>query len=389
MNSVLRTYQPAFDDTLVKATKERLAKTRFPNPETVDDWSQGIPLGYVQELVTWWRDEYDWSRVPDRLSRYDNLITEIEGIDIHLLHIRSPHSQAQPLIMTHGWPGSVLEFVDLIPALTDPTQHGGNPDDAFHVVVPSLPGFGFSGKPSAPGVGVEAIARMWDQLMQRLGYEHYLAHGGDWGSLVTHALLLLENTHCLAGHINLPLVMPDEQAMTSDDPVEQSALQAAMYYQEWDSGYSKQQSTRPQTLAYALADSPAGQLAWVVEKYAQWTDCVENGIRHPENALSRETIIDIVTHYWMTNSAGSSAKLYWESFNHPDSRPIEAPIAISQFPQEIFRVSERLARTRYQDLLLFSASHERGGHFASMENPEALLRDLRAWLKIFKDRSPR
>ena len=386
MNHALRTFHPAFDEAQIEDTKDRLRRTRFPSPETVEDWSQGIPLGYVQELVTWWLQDYDWSRVPDRLSQFDNLMTEIEGIDIHLLHIRSPHSQATPLVMTHGWPGSVLEFLDMVPSLTDPTRHGGTPEQAFHVVIPSLPGFGFSGKPSAPGVGVEAIAGMWDQLMQRLGYTHYVAHGGDWGSLVTHALLLLENTHCLAGHINLPLVMPDEQAMTSDDPVEQSALQAAMYYQEWDSGYSKQQSTRPQTLAYALADSPAGQLAWIVEKYGQWTDCVERDIRHPENAISREVIIDIVTHYWMTNSGGSSAKLYWESFNHPDTRPILAPLGISQFPQEIFRVSERLARTRYQDLVLFSANHERGGHFAPMEHPSALLADLNTWLSALKGR---
>lgn len=379
MNPALEPFTPTFDHALIESTRERLAKTRFPEAETVEDWQQGVPLHYCQELVRYWSEDYDWQRVPNQLSRYENFMTEVDGIGIHCLHVRSPHSQAQPLVITHGWPGSVLEFLNIIEPLTNPTEYGGTPADAFHLVIPSLPGFGFSGKPTAAGCGVERIAAMWDELMLRFGYNTYIAQGGDWGSLVTHALLLHAGTHCLAGHINLPMVIPDDHTMTSDDPVERASLAAAMHYQEHESGYSKQQSTRPQTLAYALADSPVGQMSWIIEKYAQWTDCEESGARHPENAIQRDVLLDIVTHYWMTNTAGSSARLYWESFNQPDYRPIEAPMGLSLFPRELFLCSERLAKTRYPQLMMFNNAHQRGGHFASLEQPEALVGDIREW----------
>jgi pimeloyl-ACP methyl ester carboxylesterase len=379
MNNAIKHFEPKFEDAAVKDAIQRLTQTRFPNAETVEDWQQGVPLSYCQELVRYWRDEYDWQRVPSLLNQYDNFITEIDGLEIHFLHIRSPHTQAQPLLITHGWPGSVLEFLDIIGPLSDPTQHGGDATDAFHLVIPSLPGFGFSGQPASPGVGVERIAALWDQLMQRLGYEHYVAQGGDWGSLVTHAVLLHPDTHCLAGHVNLPMVVPDEHTMSGTEPAEQPTLAAAMHYQEHEAGYSKQQSTRPQTLAYSLADSPAGQMAWIVEKYATWTDCVRDGIRHPENAIERNALLDIVSHYWMTNTGGSSAKLYWESFTEGDYRPIALPIGLSIFPKELFVCTERLARTRYQQLVTFSNQHTAGGHFASLEQPEAFISDIRAW----------
>ena len=190
MDSAIEHFEPRFDDAAIQDAIQRLTQTRFPDAETVEDWQQGVPLTYCQELVRYWREEYDWQRVPSLLNQYDNFITEIEGIKIHFLHIRSPHTQAQPLLITHGWPGSVLEFLNIIGPLSDPTQHGGDATDAFHLVIPSLPGFGFSGQPTSPGVGVERIAALWDQLMLRLGYERYIAQGGDWGSLVTHAVLL-------------------------------------------------------------------------------------------------------------------------------------------------------------------------------------------------------
>ena len=226
---------------------------------------------------------------------------------------------------------------------------------------------------------MERIGAMWDQLMLRLGYERYVAQGGDWGSLVTHAVLLHPETHCLAGHVNLPIIMPDEHTMSGADPAEQPTLAAAMHYQEHEAGYSKQQSTRPQTLAYSLADSPVGQMAWIVEKYATWTDCVRDGTRHPENAIHRDVLLDIATHYWMTNTGGSSARLYWESFTQGDYRPIALPIGLSLFPKELFVCTERLAQTRYQQLVTFNDQHEAGGHFASLEQPEELIGDIRAW----------
>jgi len=384
MSNSLDHFRPTFDPAAIEDAKSRLAKTRFPSAETVEDWQQGMPLSYCQELVRYWREDYDWERVPQQLNQFDNLITEIDGLQIHCLHIRSPHSDARPLLITHGWPGSVLEFLNIIEPLTNPTLSGGDPTHACHLVIPSLPGFGFSEPPSKPGVGVERIAAMWDTLMMRLGYDRYVAQGGDWGSLVTHALMLHPDTHCQAGHINLPLVLPDDIALASDDPAEQATLAAAMQYQDHESGYSKQQSTRPQTLGYGLADSPAGQLAWIVEKYAQWTDCVQNGARHPENAISRDQLLDIVTHYWMTNTSASSARLYWESFTQGDYRPIEAPMALSLFPKELFLCTERLAKTRYQHLIMFNNKHKAGGHFASLEQPEALVADLRQWLTILQ-----
>ena len=378
VNNSIEPFEPHFSDTQIDDVLSRLKLTRYPDAETVDDWRQGIPLSYQQELVRHWLDDYDWQRVPAALNRYDNFITQIEGINIHFLHVRSPHSSATPLLMTHGWPGSVLEFLDVIDPLTDPTKFGGTPSDAFHLIMPSLPGFGFSGAPTEPGVGVDKIAAMWDALMLRLGYPHYLAQGGDWGSLVTQSLLL-NQTQCLGGHINLPMVLPDEVTMGSADPSEQATLAAAMHYQEHESGYSRQQSTRPQTLAYGLADSPSGQMAWIVEKFAQWTDCELQGHRHPENALARDVMLDIAAHYWMTNTAASSARLYWESFNEPNYAPIERPIGISLFPKELFVCSERLAQTRYRHLMFFNNTHAKGGHFAALEQPEAFIADLRQW----------
>jgi len=378
VSNLIEHFEPHFSDTMVDDVLRRLELTRYPDAETVEDWQQGVPLSYQQELIRYWRHDYDWQRVPTRLNRYDNFTTQIDGISIHFLHIRSAHSTATPLLMTHGWPGSVLEFLDVIEPLTNPTQTAGKAGDAFHLIIPSLPGFGFSGAPTTTGFGVEKIATMWDELMLRMGYQQYLAQGGDWGSLVTQSLLLGE-THCKAGHVNLPIVMPDALTLESSEPGEQATLAAAMHYQEHESGYSRQQSTRPQTLAYSLADSPSGQMAWIIEKYAQWTDCERNGVRHPENVLSRDVLLDIVTHYWMTNTAGSSARIYWESFNHPDYTPIDRPIGISLFPKELFLCTERLAQTRYRQLMYFNNTHEQGGHFAALEQPEAFVQDLREW----------
>lgn len=378
MTDAVTPFRIDISDTSIDDLKRRLAATRYPDPETVEDWQQGVPLAYLQELVSYWHDAYDMQRVADRLNAQSNWMTRIDELDIHCLHIRSRHTQATPLLLTHGWPGSVLEFLDIIEPLTNPTQHGGRAEDAFHLVIPALPGFGFSEKPRQTGTSVQRIASLWDTLMQRLGYNRYLAHGGDWGSMITQALMM-QDSQCLAGHITLPLVAPDPSTLESPLPEEVDALNAMQFYSEWDSGYSKQQSTRPQTLGYGLADSPAGQLAWVVEKFAQWTDCVRNNERHPENALARDLIIDTVMMYWLTNSGASSARLYWESFNVPDLSVIERPIGVSLFPTEIFRCSERWAAQRYQQLVYFNRDIANGGHFAAMEQPLLLTHELRAW----------
>ena len=378
-SSAIRPFTPSIPSDVIADLIQRLKQTRLPEAETVEDWSQGVPLSYQAELLNYWANDYDFDRIEQRLGAFDNFVTDIDGIDIHFIHKRSQHTAATPLLITHGWPGSVLEYLDILDALTDPTQHGGSPDDAFHVVLPALPGFGFSSKPRDTGTGVPKIAALWETLMHRLNYTAFHAHGGDWGSIVTQALLLQEETACTAGHCTLPIVLPDETTLSDPQPAELDALESFQFYNDWDSGYSKQQSTRPQTLGYGLADSPSGQMAWIVEKFAFWMDCERNGVRHPENVLTKDQLLDNVTLYWATNSAASSARLYWESFNTPNLNPISRPMALSVFPKEIMRTSERWARGRFHDLVHFNNQFERGGHFAALEVPDILVSELRTW----------
>lgn len=378
-SSEIRPFTPSIPSDVIADLIQRLKQTRLPEAETVEDWSQGVPLSYQAELLNYWANDYDFDRIEQRLGAFDNFVTDIDGIDIHFIHKRSQHTAATPLLITHGWPGSVLEYLDILDALTDPTQHGGSPDDAFHVVLPALPGFGFSSKPRDTGTGVPKIAALWETLMHRLNYTAFHAHGGDWGSIVTQAVLLQEETACTAGHCTLPIVLPDETTLSDPQPAELDALESFQFYNDWDSGYSKQQSTRPQTLGYGLADSPSGQMAWVVEKFAFWMDCERNGVRHPENVLTKDQLLDNVTLYWATNSAASSARLYWESFNTPNLNPISRPMALSVFPKEIMRTSERWARGRFHDLVHFNNQFERGGHFAALEVPDILVSELRTW----------
>jgi pimeloyl-ACP methyl ester carboxylesterase len=352
---------------------ERLARTRWPERETPEDWSQGIPLAYLQEVVAYWRDGYDWRAREALLNRWDGYVTPIDGLDVHFLHIPSSEPSAVPLVMTHGWPGSIVEFQKVIGPLTDPAAHGGDSADAFHLVCPSLPGYAFSGKPSEPGWNVQRIARAWNELMVRLGYDRYFAQGGDWGSLVTAQIGMQNLGNCQAIHLNMALAPPDPETMDDLTEQEQGALAAMQFYQEHDSGYSKQQSTRPQTLGYGLADSPVGQAGWILEKFYFWTDC--DG--HPENVLNRDELLDNVMLYWLTNSAASSARLYWESFGSGNTNdPVEMPVGISVFPKEIFRTSERWARKRYSNLAHFNVL-EKGGHFAAFEQPETFVDEVR------------
>ncbi len=385
MDPAIHPFRIEVADTALEDLRQRLALTRFPDPETVEDWSQGLPLSYARELVDYWSDRYDWRRAEAMLNQWPGFKTELGGVDIHFVHVRSRHSQARPLILTHGWPGSIFEYLPLIPALTDPTQHGGSAEQAFHIVIPSLPGYGFSGKPSAPGTSIECIAGLWRELMGRLGYDRFLAHGGDWGSAVTHALALHHGDVCSAAHVTLPILQPDPATLESPNPDELDALAAFQYYEQWGSGYSRQQSTRPQTLGYGLADSPVGQMTWIVEKFAEWTDCEVNGVRHPENVIDRDTLLDNASLYWLTNSGASSARLYWESFNTPDISPISTPMGVSVFPKEIYRCSERWAQRRYQRLSYFNNRIASGGHFAALEQPELLLSEIRAWLAALNE----
>lgn len=377
-------FTAAIAEEQLQDLKRRLAQTRWPEQETCRGWNQGIPLGYTRALADYWADGYDWRRFERRLNDWPQFTTEIDGIDIHFIHRTSPQAGALPIIMSHGWPGSVVEFHKVIDALADPVAHGGRPEDAFHVVIPSLPGFGFSGKPESAGTSAPKIGQMWGQLMARLGYDRYVAQGGDWGAFITQSMAQTETSYCAGIHITMPVVAPDPATMDQLTPMEQSALEAMTFYNDWDSGYSKQQSTRPQTLAYGLADSPVGQMAWIVEKFYAWTDCEREGVKDPQHVLSRDELLDNVMLYWLTNSAASSARLYWESFNKPNLDPIDMPVGCSIFPKEIFRSSRRWAEKRFSRLIYWNEL-DKGGHFAALEQPELFLQEVRACFRELRE----
>jgi pimeloyl-ACP methyl ester carboxylesterase len=355
---------------------ERLRRTRWPDPETPGDWSQGVPLDYTRRLCEYWRDHYDWRATEARLNQFPQFTTEIDGLPIHFLHVRSPHPDALPLVMTHGWPGSIVEFGKVIGPLTDPTAHGGDAADAFHLVCPSLPGYGFSGKPAEPGWDVPHVADAWDTLMTRLGYPRYAAQGGDWGSQVTTALGVRHADHLAGIHLNMVGAAPDPDTMNDLTEREQDALAAMRHYAKCDSGYSKQQSTRPQTIGYGLTDSPAGLCAWIIEKFWSWTDCDGD----PANVLTWDEMLDNVMLYWLPATGASAARLYWESFGHPVRDQVHAPTACSIFPKEILRPSRRWAEKQFPNLHYWNEL-TRGGHFAAFEQPATFTTEVRSALR--------
>lgn len=359
--------------------RRRLKATRWPEPETVDDWSQGAPLAKVQELCAYWRDSYDWRRCEAMLNGFGQYRTEIDGLGIHFIHIRSPAPDALPLIMTHGWPGSVIEFHKVIRPLTDPAAFGGDPRDAFHLVLPSLPGFGFSDKPRRHGWTVERIAAAWTTLMKRLGYDRFVAQGGDWGATVATALAHLAPPELIAIHLNMPIAFPDS-AEAADWTPEEAAVAAEMQrFQHEETGYSAIQRTRPQTLGYGLTDSPAGQAAWIYEKYHAWSDCGGD----PADVLSFDEMLDNIMLYWLPAAGASSARLYWESMSafHPGMTNV--PTGCSIFPREVMRPSRRWLERTYRNIVYWNML-DRGGHFAAFEQPELFIEEVRACFRQFR-----
>ena len=370
--SEIRPYTINVADEEIERLKSRLENSRFPEKETTDDWSQGAPLAYVKNITDYWLNQYDFKRLESRLNKYENLITEIDGVDIHFMHIKSNNADAKPLLLTHGWPGSVVEFLKVIEGLTEPQSLGGRTEDAFHLVIPSLPGFGFSGKPTSTGWGVDKIATAWVKLMEKLGYRDYFAQGGDWGALVT-SWVARHDQNCKGIHLNMVVVPPDSSASDLTD-IEKKALEGWQYYQDWDSGYSKQQSTRPQSIGYGLVDSPVGLAAWIIEKYWAWTD--SNG--DPENVLTKDEMLDNIMVYWLNAAGASSARIYWESFGGGlGADPIATPMGGTDFPREIFRTSERFAKNFYTGLFYWSV-RESGGHFAAFEQPSVYIEEIQA-----------
>lgn len=357
----------------------RLRRTRWPERETVGGWEQGIPLDYVRQVCAYWAEAYDWRATEARLNALPQFRTNLDGLGIHFLHVRSPEPDALPLVVTHGWPGSIVEFLKVLGPLTDPAAHGGDPADAFHVVCPTLPGFGFSDKPEQHGWGVERIARAWDALMVRLGYDRYGAQGGDWGAIVTTAIGQHHLDRCVGLHVNMAIALPDPTTMDDLTPRELDGLAGMQHYDQVDSGYSKIQSTRPQTVGYGLVDSPAAQAAWILEKFWSWTDC--DG--HPEHVITRDELLDNVMMYWLPAAGASSARIYWESFRAPNLAEVPAPAGVSIFPKEIFRPSRRWAEQRFTDLRYWNEL-ERGGHFAAFEQPAAYVEEVRSFFRLVR-----
>jgi epoxide hydrolase len=358
--------------------RERLARTRWPDPATVPGWTQGVPLDYARELVDYWARRYDWRRCEAEINALPQFRTGLDGggddtVEVHLLHVRSRHPGALPLLLTHGWPGSIVEFLGIVSALTDPPD----PQDAFHLVIPSLPGYGFSGKPTVPGWGVERIATAWAQLMDRLGYSRYAAHGGDWGAVVTSALGTGAPENVVGIHLTMPMAAPppDDEAQPLTE-AEQKDLTARKVFMKVGAGYSHEQSTRPQTLGYGLADSPSGQCMWVVEKFWDWTDCAG----HPENVISRDRLLDNVMLYWLPGTGASSARLYWESFNRRRMDEVPVPTGVTLFPKELVRLPRHWLERRFTDLRHWNEPAV-GGHFAALEQPDVLVDELRTFFR--------
>jgi pimeloyl-ACP methyl ester carboxylesterase len=361
--------QAALDDL-----KKRLANARWPNKEPVTDWSQGVPLAKARALVEYWRTRYDWRRVESTLNALPQFRTQIDGLGIYFIHVRSKHENALPIILTHGWPGSIIEFLQVIGPLTDPTAHGGKAEEAFHVVIPSLPGFGFSDKPTQVGWGLPRIANAWAVLMARLGYSHYVAQGGDWGAGVTSWMAKQRVSGLTAVHLNLPILFPPPPPPPGGyTAAEQPALAQLGKYGSDGSAYGLIQGTRPQTLGYGLADSPVGQTMWIYEKFQAWSDNKGD----PAEAISVDHMLDDISLYWLTDTAASSARLYFESWGKDFGRmPIDLPVAVSIFKGDFFTPPKVWGDQTYSKLFYWNEV-PKGGHFAALEQPELFVDELR------------
>jgi pimeloyl-ACP methyl ester carboxylesterase len=363
--------------------RRRLEDTRWPSELPGVGWQRGVPLGYLKELADYWRTTYDWRAAEEQLNQFPQFTTQIDGANVHLLHVRSPEPAARPLILTHGWPGSVAEFLDVIGPLHDPGAHGGSPADAFHLVIPSVPGYGFSGPVTEPGWDLTRVARAWAELMHRLGYHRYLAQGGDFGALASLALAALDHEHVAGAHVNFLPTAPSGDPAELDQLTESdlARLQRASRFIQDQSGYMKLQSTRPQTLAYGLTDSPVGQLAWIVEKFKEWTDSDKS----PEDAVDRDRLLTNATIYWLTATAGSAAQLYYEAADllptaptPPSTPPLPVPLGVAVYPHDILLPIRRLADRDFPNIVQWS-EFNRGGHFAALEQPDLFVQDLRSF----------
>jgi pimeloyl-ACP methyl ester carboxylesterase len=381
--TAVRPFSIDVPDAVLADLQTRLENTRLPDQLDGVGWDYGTDLAYFTDFLAYWRDDFDWRAQERRLNEFDQFKTMLGDLDIHFIHQRSPEPDAIPLIITHGWPGSIAEFTKIIGPLTDPVAHGGDAADAFHVVAPSMPGYGFSDKPRKPGFGPEQVAEVGAQLMARLGYERYGIQGGDWGSIVSQWHAFNQPDRAIGLHINMVIGgRPPE----GDDPSSPEELarsrERSSFYNTAENAYGQIQGTKPQTLGYALHDSPSGQAAWIVEKFRAWCDCDGD----PESVFTRDELLTNIMIYWVTGTATSSARLYFESRHAPTSRPlgyVEVPTGAAIFPYELFISPRAWAETAYN--ITHWTEMERGGHFAAMEQPEALVEDLRAFFRPLRE----
>ena len=390
-SNAIRPFRINFPDAELIDLRRRIAATRWPDRETVKDQSQGVQLAKLQELVRYWGTDYDWRRAEAKLNALPQFMTTIDDVDIHFIHVRSQHPNALPVIVTHGWPGSVIEQLKIIDPLTNPTAHGGRAEDAFDVVIPSLPGYGFSGKPTGTGWDPDHIARAWAELMKRLGYTRYVAQGGDWGTPISSAMARQGAPGLLGIHINLPATVPSEVAAAlAGGPVpaglsekERAVVEALMTSgKNGNLAYFTMMTARPQTVSYGATDSPAGLAAWVLVHpgFAQWAYGTDT-----EKSPTRGDVLDNITLYWLTNTAASAARLYWENGARGSvivaaaqrTAEISLPVAITVFPEDVYRPPETWARRAYRSLIYFNEV-DKGGHFAAWEQPELFSAELRA-----------
>jgi microsomal epoxide hydrolase len=382
----MRPFQITIPDADIADLKQRLANTRWPAEPVGSGWDRGVPLDYLKDLAEYWRVLYDWRAAEARLNRYPQFLAEIDGALVHFMHVRSPEAGATPLLLTHGWPGSIAEFQNVIGPLTDPRGHGGDPADAFDLVIPTIPGFGFSGQPREPGWTTHRVAEAWAELMRRLGYDSYVAQGGDAGAVISLELGRTDPAHVAGVHVNMLMTFPsgDPAELAALGEADQARLGRLAQFDAELSGYMRLQSTRPLTLSYGLTDSPAGQLAWIVEKFREWTDSA----KVPEDAVDRDQLLTNVSIYWLTGTAGSSAQLYYEDAGNlrraaEGARPpaVEVPVGVAVFPHDIFLPIRALADRDLPDIRQWT-EFDQGGHFAAMEQPELLVDDVRSFARL-------
>ena len=391
-NAAMRPFRVNVPDEQLVDLRRRIAATKWPSKEPVGDDTQGVQLATMQKLANYWATDHDWRKVEARLGALPQFITEIDGLDIHFIHVRSKHEDALPLIVTHGWPGSVIEQLKIVDPLTNPTAHGASGSDAFHLVIPSMPGYGFSGKPTTTGWGPERIARAWATLMQRLGYTRYVAQGGDWGAIITDLMAAQAPAGLIAIHTNMPGAVPPEvdAAAFAGAPTpaglsadEKQAYDQLAWFYKFDLAYAQQMGTRPQTL-YGIEDSPVGLAAWILDHDIRSYEMIARVFDGQSEGLSRDDVLDNITLYWLTNTGVSSARLYWENkipFFAP--KQVAIPVAVSVFPDDICPAPRSWVEKAYPKLLLYNR-HTKGGHFAAWEQPQAFIDDVRAGFRSLR-----